>query len=1771
MNLDDLKIRVHLKSSWDSDPKPKIIPRTEISFYALLSAVGSDESSIDIDRFAVYQDELAILAHGNLSDEEKNIDIDVTSNSAFHEWVLARLNNRSPISFHIRIDSTEEVREDDESNNEDEVPAALIIPITGKVGFTSALDANITSLYDMHEKNSDCPFIINGLGTWEPGSGWTTSDVTFSDTCVEHFSNGDLKAHNNVVHAGTTSGTLADRSVTIPQTNLDPSNGAQPSADISVTLPENYTYHLMNTEGDPLSRGSAIIPMHMNNSSVVQDYNDLTLVCNNAGFLHAKGIPFYYNAYEIFLNETDGLGGRTEGVRYVYDLNFAATDIRRHIGVQSNDIHFLYSETDGIMFYLNNNGITLEKPLMFEEGSGWTHFPQTNKTWNKFEVSVIQDELTSTLSEEHRFEMNSGCGECSDSNLLGNPSVFNVNSDYLEFSQDGSIMGRVRLSHSDPARWGLFNSSHGYSFSRNDTDNNGILYLPGYWAIGSGGASGIPVVKYLLGSRDSEVYDEHRMAAYHLYQFDTAAAQSGNYFFPGITVGPKIYRDANGQPYIGEGSNLSGNILRVAFGGPSASSHFYDIPGNIGNKYILRPAGMTGVFNTDAVPGPNIYGFDINLNRFAFALVNNLIRPSTWIDGNFDVKGKGDFSIQFDSMRLKCSGHVDGAHVVRNDNDNERFLAWQTPIELLSMDFKPNDPSLDKCVDQGRKLLIGNTVRLFALNEKLGMQAYWSPSGEPSGATITGKTGIVLDRPDVAQSDNEYYGFNMALNKDMGMKTPTGSDIHGWFELNGKVSVPFWESPDVNARIANKTTLAPEQSVIRPSGVDLSGSDNTKDNPTLASFMKTDGKSINGKYVWGNTGFAINLPVYYDSGRLDAKKHPQFIGHPKNDKYVIFEVNSGIDFIDPKATKISFGASADFEKIRALNVDLHVDVNDPDSVAAIDDFLCSIGSLCSHPVASVIDTTRSNLNRLNAVGSSGMERFIETAVKDAVEQSVSGLPKDPFERTSEALTEVYSLPEKTASVIIDTMQESTSGMLAPLTSPLDESALDIYQNVPDMLFDVNAHSAQLEGYSADLAAILTQLNAIDTKTKAAKTTIEAAKDQLNTLVDNFTQQSNEAGSAIDQIITQLQSNIDTSCTTMSDISANPLLHQVFGVKDRAQMVLQALDAVNLISYATQLSSIIGVDLDGIGAAQEQIQLHAQEMLHQLNDINTQLESALSCSSNDYPSMLNDAVTKLTTLKTNLNQTGNALNAFKNQMNIQSIPGGDSDGGYFGIFKSELGSIENNISAIISTVGNFKTMMDIARNHNGELTGKYSTATQASQIRAIMNAQMQNFSHEYTWVDGNMDSFVTQLRQKLRTPIDNIIAKSSWLIASKLNSVSALFPKYSAKQLKWMVVDLIMNTQVVEDINKIAYQHMSELIESINDVSEMAFDQVNHIIQNSLEAVNAKVNETIASATGKISGKLPLKSAKVDGYAKIAGSDLERLHIGAEWSLQGDSSESTSTYSAALDITSWDSNGKGSGCMPNEDASSSFDAIISVGGLPISIGGSDATIRKLYIGFMLQQMNPKGVFGGISLDGTLDFQAFSLYDIAFACGVGEIENYLGASAGAFFDDIQMKVAFLVGKTCNAEVLTTLDPQVAEFIELPNNVFNGAYVRGSASIPVWSNGCVLTVGVSADAGAWFLLGPPITIGGLVGGGAYGKALCIASLRGQVLAYAQKSGDSYSFGGEGFGVAGIGFDCDPATWTSVSRSRSDSWCGTGDASFKAIYKSGWSVKDLSTSAIH
>jgi hypothetical protein len=288
-------------------------------------------------------------------------------------------------------------------------------------------------------------------------------------------------------------------------------------------------------------------------------------------------------------------------------------------------------------------------------------------------------------------------------------------------------------------------------------------------------------------------------------------------------------------------------------------------------------------------------------------------------------------------------------------------------------------------------------------------------------------------------------------------------------------------------------------------------------------------------------------------------------------------------------------------------------------------------------------------------------------------------------------------------------------------------------------------------------------------------------------------------------------------------------------------------------------------------------------------------------------------------------------------------------------------------------------------------------------------------------------------------------------------------------------------------------------------------------------------------------------------------------------------EEGNTFGAALDAVSWTASNKAAGCgVGGSGDNGRLDVTISAMGLPAKFLSSEIVIKKVYLGFTLEGAPsgpvPRGVFGGISTIGDISFSEALVYDPAFAAGIGDIETYIGASAGAVFSDLQAEVAFLVGRTCNSDILVELDPKVGQFITLPPTGFGGAYLRGGATIPLLSFGCPLTVGVGADFGAWILAGPPATFGGLVGGSAYGKVACVGALRGQILAIGQVNTDGdLFFRGEGFGAAGAGL-CEPEKWTTKERSRNDGMCGTGDASMDATFDRGkWKIPKPKIGALY
>jgi len=247
----------------------------------------------------------------------------------------------------------------------------------------------------------------------------------------------------------------------------------------------------------------------------------------------------------------------------------------------------------------------------------------------------------------------------------------------------------------------------------------------------------------------------------------------------------------------------------------------------------------------------------------------------------------------------------------------------------------------------------------------------------------------------------------------------------------------------------------------------------------------------------------------------------------------------------------------------------------------------------------------------------------------------------------------------------------------------------------------------------------------------------------------------------------------------------------------------------------------------------------------------------------------------------------------------------------------------------------------------------------------------------------------------------------------------------------------------------------------------------------------------------------------------------------------------------------------------------LDAQITAWLQGFGLGPAEASLDELKFGFTLRDdgggITPVNLFGGISVSSGDGLQSFSLREgtLVASTGVpgtgGSGEAYVGGSFDALFDSVNIDISALLGRTCNLDVLTDLDPQVGEFIDISDGVFEGVYARGGVTLPLITFGCPLTLGLSADVGGWVLTRAPLTVGGIIGGGSYGQVACIGAVRGQVNAFGQYSDGEITFRGEGFGAAGAGF-CEPAGWTTKARSRADGWCGTGDVGGTIEYNDGF-----------
>lgn len=706
-------------------------------------------------------------------------------------------------------------------------PYERIVPYTGTVQF-GGVTTPATSL-QADRITDDCPagaapVEITGstvhLTPAADGS-FPPLDVTMVDpTCASLSLAASGLAYDLVVQSGggarqridgTLGGVPASIAVELTASGIVPFDARTP-------LPRGHSMHFVDERVPPFERpepyGYPYVYFPRADDVSVTDLSLVGYTLAEPRYLHIRGIPFSIRA-ENWTLDSAGLLAAATGTHYNHNQPFGELDLRASKPPRSNDNRYWGAPAFIAQpLSITSSGATLPAALGFGGATATAHFPVVSTRFESFTATVTNGRLstarsgfTPTSLRPVAFTLSAGCPECGATSGLKRGYSLQADSDWGVSSNGDAAIKVADLSN---AMWGPAVTDGGATkavFERigeNAPDQTGVVVVPGHYLVGTEDA-GRTAADYLLGA--FTVGNEAGSAQVQSVRLNGSyEAKRGNGFFAGLTVGPQTLRNIIGQPTVGYGNTLAGTRTRIAFGGPAGAGGtpptFGEIEANVGTKLVVRPGGVTGVFNTTttgaSLPQPQVYGYDMSFDRFAFRMVANAMDTVSWVDGRVSLPGRAGFSTGFESLQILCSGDLGGGLLDADESRRKRLVAWKAPYDLRSLGFVP-PPGAGLCDDGDRVFETGGEATVAALREALELKTQWYNNGEPAGVSITGKTQNELDR---VSSDKR--GF-LAEFKPSGVTlggVPFNTSV-GWFGLEGKVLVPFWKAPGAYVRVEN--------------------------------------------------------------------------------------------------------------------------------------------------------------------------------------------------------------------------------------------------------------------------------------------------------------------------------------------------------------------------------------------------------------------------------------------------------------------------------------------------------------------------------------------------------------------------------------------------------------------------------------------------------------------------------------------------------------------------------------------------------------------------------------------------------------------------------------------------------------------------------------------------------------------------------------------------------------------------------------------------------
>jgi hypothetical protein len=1489
-------------------------------------------------------------------------------------------------------------------------------------------------------------------------------------------------------------------------------------------------------------------------------------------YLYHEGWPFTLRVVGAELN-SGGIEIRHAGVRYLMDVDYSPQDPRARDkrGPDSNDIAYRAGAAGGSL-WLTDGG--LQGVLEISAGNGRTAFPLGGLSWQSFSQELRDSRLVGTTEVALSYTMTQ-LGDCSTPDCRASLRV-NYGADAAAAALDGGgfVLGRAVTTDAVIPAWGAHPDGT-TAFSRPDDLGAGAalqLALPGYRMPAAGNPANY-LLAHLQPASPGGWLVPHPVGS--------RAFVDGNFHPVGLSVGPEIYRaPGSGAPEVGTGRSLAGLPLTI-----NNRVDTVVLPVSIGAKYVARNAGVTGVFNVASgnLAGPvPFYGYPLRFNRFAVRLADNSLDDFNWVDGRLalqgDLGGTSGFELQFSNLAINCAARLgnmqldwepcdgvdnDGDGVV-DENCGVRLHSWRAEGALYAAGFAGDQ----SCTADAQEFSLQHDLLFSALDRPVGFESRWSPAGSLVAHTAKLAPQYRLDkRPGRPETGFGFRPSSATLAVES-VPAPAGVDgRYGWLSFeSATIGVPFWKALDADIRVAN-SGLGPEHSVV----LEREALANLPAAQTNAELNESAGTAadLTAAYTWGNTNFGFDMPVRFRPWQLDLSsgdddavpRQSRFIGRTETKDLFVMDTARAVNFIEPRRTKMSFGVSANIADLGAVSFQL--DLDNPATLRKVDDFLQSLGIIGRPVLEPGLREVQDAVFFVNRLANRGLEDLmregLERGVGELGRAAAGVMPggQDPFVIASEALSLLTGIPAQVSGVAEDALRRPVDEALNEVTATLraelrdirdDIAALEVSDSIPPEL-------------RQRIAAARTLVSTANNQIGAVESGISNGVNEARGLLDDIRAQSARLQTAIeevDRVLLQSVSFVGQTCTEgfLGNAESSGYLEQV--VK-RFASVRRLLDAVGGTDILLPLADLLAQD----PAVRQRVRDTQQAVRRQAEDLDGYLASAEAAVRNAVcADDIGDVLTRA-------RQVTAAIAGYDETLDLDLL-----------FVASRLDALESQFGGILAAARDPLEQMDQLLGYLGNrLTGQLDRPgpgvvaeieEMLAEVTGVPNIRLAAINASETDI---VTLLAGPVRASVAQPFDDLRAQLGQLFETRVLPAAYSSPE----QLRRLLVNEMMASVPVQRLRMLMNAHFEEIGHQVTGLVLELTDQLNFVIRQAVAAVESEVNGLLDAALAPVRA-MPLKAFGVDGFGIIAGNELEQVHVGAEWELGGVAGQDPTRFAAALDAVRWGAR-NGVGSCGVAGAESRLDIKVSAFGLPLDIAGGDLEAQTLMLGFTLEPTGrvsapflPRGLFGGIGTVGKIGFGGVNVLDPSLVAGVGDVQNYLGAQASVEFGNLEAEAGFLFGRVCPGnDVLDVLDPDMARFITIPSSGFSGVYVRGGASIPLVPGGCLLNFNARADFGAWVLTGSPVTWGGLVGGAAYGEVLCVGALRGQVMALGQSlGGGKYRFVGNAFGVAGAGFDCNPETWTSVARSRRDSWCGTADAEFTAEYDNGWSTSGLKTDGI-